>query len=191
MWLSRPIKKLTTSNLDAIYNIVKLPTLPDEFVAFLTQNYSSIFRDGRFHVTNAPKTKLFLSRELALIKNSPPSFVTDFIGADLDIDLVRQQPNEIVSESYLLHQRKVVAIRERFLSHTAIVFQERLRSEVLVERRIVLVRISTETNDNAINESSANESTVNESGVNESGVERKWRTWQKRGLFLGCGYGES
>ncbi len=189
-------KEVDDSNLDAIYNILKLPTLPDEFVAFLTQNYSSIFRDGRFHVTNAPKTKLFLSRELALIKNSPPSFVTDFIGADLDIDLVRQQPNEIVSESYLLHQRKVVAIRERFLSHTAIVFQERLRSEVLVERRIVLVRISTETNDNeispnesavnesAVNESAVNESAVNESAVNESGVNESGELGRKEDYFL-------
>lgn len=124
---------------DRIYRLVKMPSLGLD--TFLEENYSSVFWEGTFHVQNAPKTRLFLWKELCLMAKAPKSFFQAFLEADLDINLVRQEEGEMISLRYLEHARDVSRIGERLLSNTDIVFAQLLTSEIIFERRYVLTRI--------------------------------------------------
>lgn len=125
---------------DVIYYVVKMPPR-EQFHAFLTENFGSVFVDGRFRVKDAERTRLFIRRELLLMANASKDFYNDFVSADFNIDLVRQQPNEIVSERYLRHQATIESIKGRLSSRTVIDFVVNITPDVILEKRVLLVSI--------------------------------------------------
>jgi hypothetical protein len=126
---------------DKIYRIAKIPT--NGYGEFLASNYQSVFRNGQFCVKNAPKTRKFILVELLIMRRYSPKFFSEFAEADLDINLIRQEKNELLSLPYLEHERVISTLKTNLTSKPDIRFHNILTPDILLEERIILVRLGT------------------------------------------------
>jgi len=124
---------------DKIYKLVKMPFNGIE--QFLNENYPSVFRNGVFRVKGSMNWKRFIFTEIRLIRIAPPSFETEFLESDLDILLVKQEKDEILSMNYLEHDRSIVSIRKELSSNPDIRFYLNVTHEILARENIILVKI--------------------------------------------------
>ena len=119
---------------DKIYKLAKISLDLETY-------YPSVFREGVFHVINAPKLRAFIFVEVCLVRNCSSTFFNDFIQSSLDISLIRQERNELLSPVYLEHEKSIVAIKRDLVPNPDIKFHLNITPEILSRERIILVSI--------------------------------------------------